>query len=848
MGLFKTRVPQKILFPTLTCGVFVFSSVSTFLRRLPPPVSHSLTHSLSHSLSLSHSPTHSLTHSLSHALTHSLTPLTHSLTQCAFCVAGVGQCALPRGWMYALASLGSPPLLRGRRGTMCTVKGSDVRPGVPWVSASFAWQAWDNVHCQGLGCTPWRPLGLRLFCVAGVGHCNVHCQGLGCTPWRPLGLRLFCVAGVGQCALPRVWMYALASLGSPPLLRGRRGTMCTAKGSDVRPGVPWVSAAFAWQAWDNVHCQGLGCTPWRPLGLRLFGVAGVAQCALPRARMYALGSLGSPPLLRGRRGTKCTAKGSDVRPGVPWVSASLAWQAWQGTMCTAKGSDVRPGVPWVSASFAWQAWVRPGVPWVSAAFAWQAWANVHCQGLGCTPWRPLGLRRFCVAGVAQCALPRARMYALASLGSPPLAFGRGRRGTMCTAKGLDVRPGVPWVSAAVAWQAWDNVHCQGVGCTPWRPLGLRRFCVAGVGQCALSRARMYALASLGSPPLWRGRRGTMCTAKGSDVRPGVPWVSASFAWQAWHKVHCQGLGCTTWRPLGLRLFGVAGVAGVAQCALPRARMYALASLGSPPLLRGRRGTMCTAKGLDVRPGVPWVSAAFAWQAWANVHCQGLGCTPWRPLGLRRFCVAGVAQCALPRARMYVLASLGSPPLLRGRRGTMCTAKGSDVRPGVPWVSASFAWQAWDNSLTRSLTHSLIHSLTHAPSHSLTHPLTHSLTLSLSLTHPLTHSLTHPLTHSLTSLTHPTPLHSTPLHFTSLHSTPLHSTPLHSLTHSLNLNIHTHTHKLTHHHRSITLIRPLPFLLFYAQSKSREVGNMWGYIRSFNFIVEFSCADALFENC
>ena len=93
--------------------------------------------------------------------------------------------------------------------------------------------------------------------------------------------------------------------------------------------------------------------------------------------------------------------------------------------------------------------------------------------------------------------------------------------------------------------------------------------------------------------------------------------------------------------------------------------------------------MCTAKGSDVRPGVPWGSASFAWQAWDNVHCQGVGCTPLRPLGLRRFCVAGVGQCALPRGRMYALASLGAPPLLRGRRGTMCTAKGSDVRPGVP---------------------------------------------------------------------------------------------------------------------------------------------------------------------
>ena len=133
-----------------------------------------------------------------------------------------------------------------------------------------------------------------------------------------------------------------------------------------------------------------------------------------------------------------------------------------------------------------------------------------------------------------------------------------------------------------------------------------------------------------SPPLLRGRRGTMCAAKGSDVRPGVPW--------------------------------------------------------SPPLLRGRRGTMCTAKGSDVRPGVPW-----------------------------------------------------SPPLLRGRLGTMCIAKGS-------------------GSLTHSFTHSLIHSFTHSLIHSFTHSLihSHSLTLTLTLTHTHTHSHSHSLSPSLTltlTLTH-----------------------------------------------------------------------------------------------
>ena len=91
-----------------------------------------------------------------------------------------------------------------------------------------------------------------------------------------------------------------------------------------------------------------------------------------------------------------------------------------------------------------------------------------------------------------------------------------------------------------------------------------------------------------------------------------------------------------------------------SCVRRLGRMYARGSAGvpgSPPLLRGRRGTMCTVKGSDVRPGVPLAS-----------------------LGLRLFCVAGVGQCALSRGRMYA--------------------------PGFrwhPWVSASFAWQAWDGA-------------------------------------------------------------------------------------------------------------------------------------------------------
>ena len=186
---------------------------------------------------------------------------------------------------------------------------------------------------------------------------------------------------------------------------------------------------------------------------------------------------------------------------------------------------------------------------------------------------------------------------------------------------------------------------MGVGCTagvPLASLGLRLFCVAGVGQCALSRGWMYA-------PGFRWR----------------PWVSASFAWQAWDNVHCQGVGCTP-----------RGSAGIP---------------GSPPLLRGRRGTMCTVKGSDVRPGVPLASLGLRLSPFPTLTCgvfvfsSASAASPVRPpaltlslthsLGLRLrlsppLCVAGVGQCALSRGRMYA-------PGFRWR----------------PWVSASFAWQA-----------------------------------------------------------------------------------------------------------------------------------------------------------
>ena len=128
-----------VFFPTLTCGVFVFSAVSA----PSPPASsrlsththipHSHTH---HFLTHTHIP-QTLTHSLTHSLTHTHPSLTHThITDSHAHPTNThsGQCALPRGKMYAPVSLWRPL----------------VSTALP---VAFAWQAWDNVHCQGVGCT-----------------------------------------------------------------------------------------------------------------------------------------------------------------------------------------------------------------------------------------------------------------------------------------------------------------------------------------------------------------------------------------------------------------------------------------------------------------------------------------------------------------------------------------------------------------------------------------------------------------------------------------------------------------------------------------------------------------------
>ena len=88
-------------------------------------------------------------------------------------------------------------------------------------------------------------------------------------------------------------------------------------------------------------------------------------------------------------------------------------------------------------------------------------------------------------------------------------------------------------------------------------------------------------------------------------------------------------------------------------------MYALASLWrptwAPRLLRGRRATFCSARGVMYALASLWrplVSAPFAWQARDFLLCKGRDVrsgVPMAFLGLRAFCVAGARLFALQGA-------------------------------------------------------------------------------------------------------------------------------------------------------------------------------------------------------
>ena len=269
------------------CCIRSFLLPSSRLSSHPPThniIKHHIqyiTHTHTH-----HSHTH--THPTHNIIKHHIQYITHTHTHVILSHTSFGVGCTPR---CPSGVLWSPPLcrwlLRGRRGTWCTAKRSDVRPRVPPVS-----------------------LGLRRsaggFCAAGVGLGRCTAKGWDVRPGvSPVSLRCPLVSAALPVALLRGRVYAPVSLrcpsgGVPPV-----SLRCPSGVPQCPSGVPPVSlrcpsglpVACAWQA-----C--LYGVPWSP----------------PLCRW----------LLRGRRGAWCTAKGSDVRPsvrpsGVPWSPPLCRW-------------------------------------------------------------------------------------------------------------------------------------------------------------------------------------------------------------------------------------------------------------------------------------------------------------------------------------------------------------------------------------------------------------------------------------------------------------------------------------------------------------------------------------------
>ena len=537
LGRRSQGIREHLFFPTLTCGVFVFSAVSAPSPPALPPVhthtslthtSHTHTYTHSHPVlpHTHHTHTHtSLTHtSHTHTYTHSHTPHTyvthtyiththihtHTLTHTHLTHTSLTHTSHTQTHTHNHTYNHTHTLSHTHTHTDHSHIHHMVSAALP---VAFAWQVRHLVLCKGSDG----------FCVAGAGQCAL--PGVGSTPWRPL------------TAVLRV--------------------------------------AFAWQVRHLVVLERVRCTPWGPLVSA--AIRGVGQCALPgvgRTPWRPLVSAALPVAFA----WQVRRKGSDVRPGVHWSPPLCRWllRGRCGTCCTARGRTYalaslglrRSAGRVCVASAAQGVGCTPWRPLVSAAvpvaFAWQVRHLLHCQGSDVrpgVPWSP----PLCRSRLRGKCGARGRMYALASLGL------RRSAGCFCVAgaalgalQGVGCTPWRPLVFAALpvsfAWQAWDNVLCQGSDVRPGVPW---------------------------SPPLcrWllRGRCGTWCSAKGSDVRPGVPWSPPL----------CRSLlrgRCGAWCSARGRMYALASlglrrsaggfcVAGAALGALPRGRMYALASLG-----------------------------------------------------------------------------------------------------------------------------------------------------------------------------------------------------------------------------------------------------------------------------
>ena len=278
---------------------------------------------------------------------------------------------------------------------------------------------------------------------------------------------------------------------------------------------------------------------------------------------------------------------------------------------------------------------------------------------------------------------------------------------------------------AFAWQVWDLVHCKGVGCTPWRPPHHSHTHI----PITLTRAH---ITHTHTHPTHTSHSHTRTHIHPNHTLTHIsPLVSAAlpvaFAWQARDLVHCKGVRCTPWRPSGV-----------------------LASL---------RITHTHTSQSHIHHTLTHISLTHTSHTHSLAHTSLTHTHIPHTHTSHSHTHTHTSQSHTPRTHTH---HPWSPPLcrwlLRGRRGTWCTAKGSDVRPGVPPVS----WRP-----SASLTH------TH-PNHTYT---THSHTSRSHIHH--THTHTHSHTH--TSLTHTSHTHLTLTH-THTHTSQSHTHTLHTHTH------------------------------------------------------------------
>ena len=283
--------PLFAFFPTLTCGVFVFSAVSapsaSFSSRLSSHTSlthshtytsltfththtsynHSLTHSLTHPPT--HPPTHPLTHSLTHSPTHtSLTHTSHTSHTSHITHTSHTQTHthINTSLTHSYHSL-THTLISLITHTRITL--THTHTSLTHTHRSLTHTHHSHTHITHTHTsltlthiththTPHTHQHITHTLTHHITHHShthiIHLLTHTHTHLASLGLRRsaggFCVAGVGLAALP--------------------------KGSDVRPSVrrcpSGALVAFAWQAWGLVHCKGVRCTPrcppvslWRPL-------------------------------------------------------------------------------------------------------------------------------------------------------------------------------------------------------------------------------------------------------------------------------------------------------------------------------------------------------------------------------------------------------------------------------------------------------------------------------------------------------------------------------------------------------------------------------------------------------